>query len=432
MNRQLLLALALFVQAPVAAWGAVIRVPEDVSTVVAAVDSAAVGDTVSVAPGTWTDKDTRVIWTAGQPFTVTACAFPKSGVTLLGRDGAAVTALDLQGEGEGLLRVVMVANQNSGAVAVEGLTLTGARGPTGGKGIVGVLSEKLTVRSCRLVENDDGDSDGAGVAVRDCELELVDSEISRNTSGSGAVWGFDSDVMIEGCLFEDNVGRAIWLDGELGNVSIMRSSFIGNRGAIGAPAVGLSCLSDFVVRECLFLRNTAELYSGGGLYVQESSGTVEFCTFAYDSCLGNGVGAGLRWDQSEGTVQNNTFVGCYSPVSGASFSAVDGRVTFTENIVAHSAGLVAVTGARTTVSGGCSDYWANEMGNYTAWPLLPTDIFVDPLFCDLESLDLTLRENSPCADGNTPGCGQIGAFGVGCDPVAFAPLSWGRIKQLYR
>jgi hypothetical protein len=70
------------------------------------------------------------------------------------------------------------------------------------------------------------------------------------------------------------------------------------------------------------------------------------------------------------------------------------------------------------------------------------NIFTDPLFCDPVSCTNTpttagcymLQECSPCV--NAPGCGQIGAHGIGCPcgggPSPAVETSWGGIKALFR
>jgi hypothetical protein len=45
----------------------------------------------------------------------------------------------------------------------------------------------------------------------------------------------------------------------------------------------------------------------------------------------------------------------------------------------------------------------------------PTDLSVDPIFCDLSADDVRLRSDSPLLD--VPGVGRIGALGKGCDPT---------------
>ena len=47
--------------------------------------------------------------------------------------------------------------------------------------------------------------------------------------------------------------------------------------------------------------------------------------------------------------------------------------------------------------------------------------FNEPLFCDSENGDYTLAENSPCVSAVLNG-DDIGAFGVGCDALIFAPV----------
>jgi hypothetical protein len=73
--------------------------------------------------------------------------------------------------------------------------------------------------------------------------------------------------------------------------------------------------------------------------------------------------------------------------------------------------------------GGCLEGQDGANGNFEA----------DPLFCGLEEGDLTLRSDSPCAGENNPVCGQIGAWGVGCEnPTSIERASWGHLKHLFR
>jgi hypothetical protein len=58
------------------------------------------------------------------------------------------------------------------------------------------------------------------------------------------------------------------------------------------------------------------------------------------------------------------------------------------------------------------DYWEGE-GNIDA----------DPLFCNPDSGDFTLAENSPCVGTGEDGA-NMGAFGVGCGPYNFSPTDF--------
>ena len=131
------------------------------------------------------------------------------------------------------------------------------------------------------------------------------------------------------------------------------------------------------------------------------------------------------------SVTNNSFIGCHGSIPGSAFIANDGSsITFDKNLVAHSTGSAAVQDYGNFVqTSSCNLFWSNEEGNGGSWEFAPTDIFADPLFCDFESLDFTVREDSPCIIG---GCGQIGALGIGCEDVSVDEMSWGKIKGLYR
>jgi hypothetical protein len=63
------------------------------------------------------------------------------------------------------------------------------------------------------------------------------------------------------------------------------------------------------------------------------------------------------------------------------------------------------------------------------------NIAVDPQFCGVAgSHNYTLQGDSPCAPGNHPNgddCGQIGAMGVACGTVPAKSVTWGQIKALY-
>lgn len=69
------------------------------------------------------------------------------------------------------------------------------------------------------------------------------------------------------------------------------------------------------------------------------------------------------------------------------------------------------SGADTPVSG-CNDWYLNASGPVSGPDTAPDDASVDPLFCDVASDSVGLRSDSPVL--NAPGCGQMGARGIGC------------------
>jgi hypothetical protein len=61
----------------------------------------------------------------------------------------------------------------------------------------------------------------------------------------------------------------------------------------------------------------------------------------------------------------------------------------------------------------------------------------DPQFCgSLDSGNVYLQSDSPCAPGNTPipipDCGLVGALPVGCGETPVRSATWGELKRLYR
>jgi predicted outer membrane repeat protein len=84
----------------------------------------------------------------------------------------------------------------------------------------------------------------------------------------------------------------------------------------------------------------------------------------------------------------------------------------------------------------CCDSYCNVGGN---WSCVGGQQGVNgnfsecPLFCDPANDDYHLQVCSPCAAGY--GCGQIGAYGVGCacgEPTAVEVVTWSSLKALFR
>lgn len=88
----------------------------------------------------------------------------------------------------------------------------------------------------------------------------------------------------------------------------------------------------------------------------------------------------------------------------------------------------------------CNNSWGNVDWDY--YPGCDScgmngNICVNPLFCDPENGDYSIADESPCAPGNSGGCGLIGALDVGCVftsvPIARRDTtSWGTIKKMFR
>jgi hypothetical protein len=131
-------------------------------------------------------------------------------------------------------------------------------------------------------------------------------------------------------------------------------------------------------------------------------------------------------------IRGNTFYGNYTEntVHNGATLVILTPALFERNIVAASLGGSGAVGTTSPLAGGCNVYWANEYGNGV--PLVGTDVEADPLFCDPEEGDFTVRFDSPCVEPQSGGCGQIGALPASCGKIAVEAMSFGRIKSLYR
>jgi hypothetical protein len=425
-----------------AAQAGTIRVPEDYSTVLAAVDAAAFGDSVLIGAGTWTAVDTRSIIIGGFPRTMTGCAFPGGGVTIIGA-GMDVTILDpsVEDNGLGLLRTVTVgASPGDGGVVIEGLTFRSARRLTDGGALAAIAVDEVTVRSCRFTDNGAEDLEDSGLeavlASREGNVTFEDCLIDRNRSRNGSLYVLESDLTLLNCRFEDNEGKSLQYDAndKPGYALYVEGcEFVRGRGIRQATNNVQQC-QEFIIRECLFAENVNDEGAGAALRVADSTGLVEFCVFDRDSVLAsNASGAGLRWEAASGVVRNCTFVACHAILGGAAFGgAFGGTVIFQNNLVTHSSGGGALRASQTTLlpGTGCNIFWANQGGDYYGeWPVRDGDEVADPEYCGFTLGDFSVQKDSPCLVGP---CAPVGAVGQGCGTVSVEASSWARIKSLYR
>jgi hypothetical protein len=149
--------------------------------------------------------------------------------------------------------------------------------------------------------------------------------------------------------------------------------------------------------QCTFHHNTASVYGGGAAVCSAGSLTFSGCTFSDNS----------------------------APSGGGMYS--ESQTVLQGSILAFS---LQGEGLHNTVAMNlsCCDIYANAGGDWVgdlAGQLgISGNISADPLFCGAPAGDLTLNSASPCV--NSPGCGLIGAWPVGCPAAGIeAPMAEG-------
>jgi hypothetical protein len=175
--------------------------------------------------------------------------------------------------------------------------------------------------------------------------------------------------------------------------------------------------------------NTAA--ESGAVNLHYSTGCFERCLFT-----GNAASFGAAmWASkvSYAFISGCTLWGNLSP-SSAVIVCTEREITLDNTIIAFNGDCAAVLGGSSMTLSCCNLYgngggdWVDGIEDQYG---VRGNISEDPIFCDPEGGDLTLRSDSPCAPFTTPNedCDLIGALPVGCDPpTASRASTWGRIK----
>ena len=387
------------------AQAATLHVPSDYPTIQAGVDASSPGDTVLVAPGTYSQTTERTI--QGQLWK--AVLFPRANVVVLSEQGAASTILNLEISGLRTAIVAVIDIQSAGTIPLEGFTLTNGSA---------VLIEcefcskavTLHLRDCVL----DGQQDGIGVYGQNTKVFLEHTTIRNCYQGvflySNAPYEFTAlDCSIEGSE------RGIEIQG-VSLVTIQSSTFSSNAGSLA-----IYDNADGEISGCRFIGNTESTqYAVPGIlvYSYKPSDTSDLRitnnVFAGNAAYNAPSALSLAFYSGNYIIQGNTFTGNAS--SSAAIHLYEGQagstLTFTNNIVHGTleGPSILVYNNSGQLNAGCNVHWNNLYEN----PLSDTDRIVSPQFCDLAQGDYHLGSSSPCLPANSGGCGLIGALGEAC------------------
>ncbi len=238
--------------------------------------------------------------------------------------------------------------------------------------------------------------------------------------GGGAVYSLNSMPVFTDCLFEDNGGRqdpsdpmgdggGVLLSGGgatftdvtfLGNYDYRGGAvrcesaaatftdvrFFDNRGSIEGGAVSCVGGGPYDFERVVFDWNVNTYDGGGGIAVREATVVVDECTFVRNrSPLGSSI-ACLTWGDVDVSRTIMVFGIDDEPVYCTSGSVP----TITQSCVFGNSGSDSL----------CGDYSDN--------------VFENPQFCDLGAADYTLYSHSVCLPPGNPWGVQMGALGEGC------------------
>lgn len=235
--------------------------------------------------------------------------------------------------------------------------------------------------------------------------------------------------------------RGFIFQNEEAGFSILRDVTVTN-GWVDLNGAAVLCESSPIFINCNF--NSGHADHGAGIFCDGGSPQIIGCTFESNEGRVEGGGIGFfsseahvtksifraNWgskggaiflpDSSSVTLDQCTLVGNFSSVDkacvgvdGNSDLSIENSIISSNNRMAlrqYGTGEVTIAGSNVfeNADGDYADAIAGQNGNNG-------NISADPIFCDAEALDFTLRGDSPCTDYNAPNGELMGAFPVGCE-----------------
>ncbi len=336
------------------ATGSIIYVPDDSTTIQAAVSGALNGDTIYVRPGTYEGPDNRDIDFGGKLISL---------ISLWGPDSTTIIVRDT---GDALYsRGFYFHNHEDSNAVVVGFTLTRA--------------------------NDAGSFEWAGGIYCDSSSPTIRNCVFSQIAYSGAFYCKASSPRIDNCSFLYNTtgasawkgngetdGKAIWPDGaalccDSGSSMYVSDCYFASNMGDEQMGGAIACIaSSLVLDSCIFSSNHA-YEAGGALYCTDCS-TVEItgCTFTSNSVIYGGGGA-ISVSASSVKIDSCTFDGNQCYASGASGGAIAcgfadsldiSSCTFSYNDAERMGGALALVGLSSLKVDDCFFY--NNTSTYGA------------------------------------------------------------------
>lgn len=372
-----------------------IRVPDDYSTIQAAIDAASSGDVVEVASGTYHGPGNRDL------------DFKGKSITVRSEDGPASTTINCDGEGH---RGFYFHSGEAAGSVLRGFTISGGSmtdGSLPSDGGPWNPSSKHPV--------------GGGIFCESSSPRIIDCRIRRCSARlGGAIGAVNSNPEIIDCTIDscDAAGNDGFGAG-IGLVRGSRSTIIdctirNNSASYNSLGAGLFCSqSSAALGNCNITGNSAQGSSkGGGIYVGGSSSrmTLEQCIVAHNTAE---AGAGIYASAPEYlrmincTIANNNLS---DGPAGGGIHAVGGIISIRNCIIWYNGGQAI--SLVSSSSGGVS--YSDVEGGFSG----PGNISADPKFASADSGDYHLQSrnghysssgnwvidysHSPCIDAGDP------------------------------
>ncbi|MCK4413438.1 MAG: right-handed parallel beta-helix repeat-containing protein [Candidatus Eisenbacteria sp.] len=318
---------------------------------------------------------------------------------------------------------ILVSSENPDTV-IENITITNGNVDTGSAwgGAIYCNPASPTIHNCIFTNNTA--QRGGAVAFISGFAEVSDCIFEGNfADDGGALYIADvSTPMLTGCTFSGNTaegdGGAIHLYSATAFVE--NTTFVGNGAENGGAVWCEGSGAVFYGFDSQFLENEADFW-GGALFVTLNAQAVLYtCTLAGNSSRFTGICARLvssTLELHDCTLGDNS----KELSTGSAISLTNTSSTVAENtIIAMNKGQAVECDGTSSATFTCCDVYGNADGDWIGCIAgqegVDGNISEDPEFCGEfhPESPYTLQDTSPCAAENNPGCGQIGAWPIGC------------------
>ena len=253
------------------------RVPLDYPTIQAAIDASLNGDTVLVAPGTYTGDGNRDIDFMGKAITVKS------------EEGPQTCIIDCQGSPNEPHRGFYFHNSEDTNSVVEGFTITNGYDTYNMGGGIYCDASSPHIENCIVSANTA--LFGGGIACIDSQANIIRCIIQNNSAD------YAGGIRITGTTSTSSL------------LTITNCFIIGNKAKDSGG--GIHCYGDIIMTNCFVVGNKAEGSSGGGIYCYGKT-TLLNCTIS-GNYAGSYGGGGIHLNT--GKISNSIIYGNLIPTS---------------------------------------------------------------------------------------------------------------------
>ncbi|MFO0873398.1 MAG: choice-of-anchor Q domain-containing protein [Phycisphaerales bacterium] len=359
-----------------------INVPADAPTITIAINLAAAGDEIVVAPGTYFE----------------AVSLNGKTLTIRSSDGPATTIVDGFGQFKPVIRIV---TGEGAATLIEGFTIRNgnatAAAPGDRGGGIYCNATSPTISNCIFQANQavfGGGFYANGGAPKIIGCQFVENDAVTAVGDGGAAYLTATTAILTDCKFIGNSAQRIGgaIRSITSNSTHTRCEYIQNQSGNNGGALDVSGTTALTAIDCRFTGNASGALGGAVVSATTTVPAPAFinCVFDANTAATTGgavhIATGAKAELTNCTVAGNMSVGA----GGGIFSTGTGAATV-RNCIVWGNVPTGIVGVNTTTYS-CHQGVIAGTGNINA----------DPLFIDEKNGDLRLSAGSPCIDaGNT-------------------------------